>query len=189
MKVCITFVLLGFVLLSCGDSKNLDESLVDISKFKMDDSALEDGEDVRILGASGNLTSDDEMDFYNLIVVESLETGKTVNVLMPTYIFVDEYSRELQFYSFKTTFGRIVGSTGSKGLDKNVEKKVNLKDIQPPKFDKVLYDKEFIQTNVYNNPTIIGTLGKITTYQKDPNNLEEETEAPVVDVIDSLSKL
>lgn len=189
MKVCITFIFLGFILFSCGDSKNLDESLVDISNFKMDDAALEDGEDVRIIGASGNLTSDDKMEFYNLIVVESMKTGKTVNVLMPTYMLVDEYNREVQFYSFKTTMGRLLGSTGANGLDKNMEKKANIKDIQPPKFDKVLYDREFIQTNVYGNPTIIGTLGKITIHQKDPNHMEEEVEELRDAVIDSLSHL
>ena len=167
MKIFIGFTLLGFLLLSCGDSKNLEDSLVDISKFKMDDTALEDGEDVKIIGASGNLTSEDEMDFYNLVVVKSLKTGKTVNVLMPDYIYVDGGNRNVQFISFKGEMGRLIGATKSGSFEKGQ----NIKDVKPKEYDRVLYDKEFIKVNVYDNPTIIGSLGKITIKQMEPDTL------------------
>ena len=73
----------------------------------MDENALKDGEKVRILGASGNLTNDDKMDFYNLIVVESLETGKEVNVLMLNYIHVGESPQTLNFISYDTPMGKL----------------------------------------------------------------------------------
>ncbi len=171
------------VLSSCGsEDKNLEQYLVDVSKFKIDNAALKDGEEIRILGASGNLTNDDEMDFYNLVVVESLETGKVVNVLMLDYIFVDENNRDLNFISFETQTGKMYALNASDAFEPNA----NIDDIEIPTFDKVLYDTEYIQDDIYGNPTVIGGLAKV--YKASPENFINDGEVnqdAIKKVIDS----
>lgn len=184
MKARFFFLLTTlFLLQSCGSDKNLDQYLVDVSKFNMDETALKDGEKVRIIGASGNLTNDDEMNFYNLIVVESLETGNVVNVLMVNYIFVDENNRDLNFISFETEMGKLMGATGNDGTVKGK----NIDDLEIPKFDKVLYDTEYLTEDLYGNPTIIGGLAIVThaspETKGDVDKMKEEAIEKVTDSI------
>lgn len=173
MKITTLFFFISIFLLSC-ESNTIEENLVDVSLFEIDNTALKDGENVRIIGASGNITNEDEMDFYNLIVVKSLETGKVVNVLMINYIFVDEYNRDVNFISFDTPMGKL-SAMAHKG---DLKSGTNTKDIELPKFDKVLVDLEYLTEDVYNNPTIIGGLGILDQMSPasigDPEKLKEE---------------
>jgi len=185
MKVPFILFLTTILLFSCGsDEKDLDQYLVDISKFNMDENALKDGEKVRILGASGNLTNDDKMDFYNLIVVESLETGEEVNVLMINYIHTGEGPQTLDFISYDTPMGKLAAMDPAE-----VPKNIKVSEIELKKHQKVLYDTEYIQADVYDNPTIIGGLGIVSHYQTDPQNLEKEVDEIIENVTDSLSGL
>jgi hypothetical protein len=157
MKRLFTLVSITvFVLSSCETRpKNLDEFLVDISEFSIDNTILEDGHYVEILGSSGNLTGDHDFDFYYLIVVRSEETGDTINVLTTTFYQTDLNDSRTQFISNSSTMGKLIENA------QNTEEiqGLNVKDIGSKSFDKVLYDTEYIQMDVREYPAVTGNLG------------------------------
>lgn len=151
------FILLAFYFLcSCETGpRNLDEFLVDTSDFDIDTSVLKNGQYVKILGSSGNLTRDHEMDFYNLIVVRSEETGDTINVLTTTYYQVDLNDSRTRFLSNSSGIGKLIeNAQNSESLEG-----INIKDLESITYDKVLYDTEFIQVDVLKYPAVTGNLG------------------------------
>lgn len=157
----ISFLLIGcltFLMLSCENgAEDLSDSLVDISEFKIDTSALKDGDYVQILGLSGNLTQEHKHNFYNLIPVVSERTGDTVNVLMTTF-FHKTSSRRTRFMSNSTGMGKLMESAFD---DKHLKGK-NINTMKAKRFSKVLWDKEFIEIDVRRFPAVTGTLGEFT---------------------------
>lgn len=144
------------VLFGCKSGpKNLNDLMVDITEFQIDNSILEDGDYVRILGCSGNLTREHEIDFYNLIVVVSERTGDTLNVLVTNYYQVDENDPNTRFISNSSLVGKLlegISDNGSIDVD-------NVNDLKSKSFDKVLYDSEYIQIDVRNYTAVTGNLG------------------------------
>lgn len=153
MKLFTIVLLLICSLCSCKSGpKNLDEFMIDISEFKMNDSILRDGDYVEILGSSGNLTEEHEIDFYNLVVVRSEKTGDTVNVLVTNFYQSDLNDPRTRFMSNSSLMGKLVENT------ENLDGK-NIKDLKSKSFHKVFYDSEFIQVDVRKYPSITGNLG------------------------------
>lgn len=140
---------------SDSGSKNLDEFMVDISEFTINDSILKDGDYVEILGSSGNLTRDHEIDFYNLVVVRSEETGDTINILVTNYYQADLNNSRTRFMSNSSNVGKII-ERADNSEDLNGK---NVKDINSKSFKKVFYDSEYIQVEVREYPAISGNLG------------------------------
>lgn len=129
--------------------------MVDVSEFTIDTSILRDGDHVKILGASGNLTSEHEMDFYNLVVVQSKETGDTVNVLVTSSFVLTSKNQHTKFISNQGEIGKVLNLVSrSENLNN-----LNIKDLKEIKYNKVLYDTEYIQVDVRKYPAITGSLG------------------------------
>jgi hypothetical protein len=142
------------VLFGCNNGqRDLEEFMVDVSEFKINDTILKDGSYVEILGSSGNLSKDYEIDFYNLVVVRSEATGDTINVLVSNFYLSMLNQKRTQFISNKKVIGKLIENLGSPN---NTE---NLKEVTPKSYNKVLYDREYIQDDVLKYPTIIGNLG------------------------------
>jgi hypothetical protein len=146
-------------LVSCSSGPNdLEPFMVDLSEFRIEQGALKDGEKVQILGASGNLTKEHKIDFYNLVVVRSLETGDTVNVLVTTFFQADQNDPETVFISNTSLAGKLFENP--EDLERVEGKKAD--EIEALKFDKVFYDSEFIQVDVRKYPAVTGLLGDFT---------------------------
>lgn len=159
MKLFTIVLLLICSLCSCkSGSKNLDEFMVDISEFKINDSILRDGDYVEILGSSGNLTKEHEIDFYNLVVVRSEKTGDTINVLVTNFYQSDLNNPRTRFISNSSLMGKLVENV------ENTEKLdgKNIKDLKSKSYNKVFYDSEFIQVDIRKYPAITGNLGDYT---------------------------
>lgn len=149
-----------FIHSACNSGpRNLDEFMVDVSEFNIDKNALKDMEEVEILGSSGNITTEHEIDFYTLVVVRSIETGDTVNVLMTTFNLIDVQNRQTKFISNNGITGKLLETTP----DPDANGKVNLKDLKAKTYKKVLYDTEYIDVDVRKFPTITGILGDYHT--------------------------
>ena len=149
-----------FALLSSCSSKseNLDNYLVDISEFNIQNDILKDGDYVEILGSTDKVTKDDQQNFYNLVVVKCEETGDTVNVLVTSFFQSDLNNPRTRFISNSSVVGKIFERSGD--LEKlNGD---DLRELEPKSFDKVFYDHDFIQVDVRQYPSIAGTLGDYT---------------------------
>jgi len=138
--------------------KNLDPFMVDIAEFKINNEILKDGDYVEILGSSGNLTLDHEIEFYNLVVVRSIETGDTVNVLVTTFYEANLNNPKTRFMSNSSFAGKLIENI-SNLEDLTAE---NLNTLKPKSYKKVFYDSEYIQVDVREYPAITGTLGAFT---------------------------
>lgn len=158
MKNTIPFFFVVIIILSACSTgpKDLSEFMVDASEFKINDTVLKDGEEVEILGSSGNLTKEHKIDFYNLVVVRSLETGDTVNVLVTSFFQADLNDPKTKFLSNSSIMGKIMENSD------DLNKLDNVKDIKAKKYSKVFYDAEYIQVDVRNYPAIAGSLGDFT---------------------------
>lgn len=144
LSLTISIITLIFLSACNNGPRNLDEFMVDISEFNIDNNALKDMEEVEILGASGNITAEHEIDFYTLVVVRSMETGDTVNVLMTTFNPIDVQNRQVKFLSNNNILGKLLENTPD--FDENG--KANLKDLKAKTYKKVLYDTEYIDVDV-----------------------------------------
>ena len=144
------------VLQSCNNKPmNINEFMVDISEFKIDNTILKDGDYVEVLGSSGNLTEEHNIDFYNLVVVRSEETGDTVNVLVTNFYQSNLNNPRTRFISNSSLIGKLLESNG----DPKKNDGINIKDIKPKSYKKVFYDREYIQVDVRKYPSITGNLG------------------------------
>jgi hypothetical protein len=154
MKKLVIGILALATFSSCENKvRDLEEFMVDISEFTINDSILKDGDYVRILGSSGNLTEEHEIDFYNLVVVESEETGDTVNILVTNFYQSDLNDPRTQFLSNSSLEGKLVENF------KDIQDKIKIDEIEAKSYDKVFYDSEYIQIDVRKFPAITGNLG------------------------------
>ena len=152
------YLLLIFGLFACSDSeteKDLTPFMVDVNQFKIDTGALKDGEKVEILGSSGNLTENHKVDFYNLVVVRSLESGDTVNVLITSF-FQATSNPETVFMSNTSIMGKAFENADE------IKDGDDITKMPSKKFNKVFYDTEFIQLDVRKYRAIPGNLGNFT---------------------------
>ncbi|MNU85183.1 hypothetical protein D3C71_749210 [compost metagenome] len=129
--------------------------MVNVSEFKIDTTALKDGEKVEIIGSSGNLTKKHHIDFYSLVVVKSLETGDTVNVLVTNFFMADLDNPQINFISNTSTAGMLLENVES---SEDIDNK-NINKLSPKKFKKVFYDTEYIGVNTREYPAITGNFG------------------------------
>lgn len=146
------------VFYSCNGNKleDLGQFMVDISEFNIDNSILKDGDYVEILGSSDKLTRDHKINFYNLVVVRSKETGDTINVLVTNYFVASSNNPETRFISNLSDIGKLVDQQDNLIDLKEGE---NIKNLKSKSFKKVFYDTDWISVDVREYPSITGNLG------------------------------
>lgn len=179
MKPILSFTILFLILTSCGGPIDLETSMVSLDGFKMDPYILKDGEEIEIIGKSDKITPEHKIDFYNLVVVRSLETGDTINVLATTFIHPGQNGAHVKYISTESTHGLILEAQS----DKKDLNDGNINDLKAKRFNKVFYDKDFIQEDVRRFPTIIGIIGDYTII----NNVEKQKD--IDEAIDSLLEI
>ena len=162
MKYFYFIALMAFTLASCGDTYEF----WDISKFKMDNRALEDEEEIKILYTSQGPDYNRKLEYYIHLVVVSQKTGDTVNILTTADNDISIADKHKVFNFFNQD------NVASKLLQMDVE---NLKDIKeleeitskPLKnIDKVARDPNFDFIADNNYPTVIGVIGTVTDSKK-----------------------
>lgn len=158
MKITICILALFTLLLtSCGKYKYWE-----VSKFNMDSTALEDGEEVKLYYASRGPDTNGEREYYYHLIVISQKTGDTVNVLTAL-------NNELTMLDKETVFSFLTqDNIVSKMIQMDPDDLANIKStddvnkIEVSEIIKVARDPEFDAIANNNYPTIIGALGTVT---------------------------
>lgn len=159
MKTTIIYSLTLLILLftSCGKYKYWE-----VSKFKMDSTALQDGEPVKLYYSSRGPDSNGEREYYIHLIVISQKTGDTVNVLtaLNNELTMADKDSVFNFLTQDNIVSKMIQMDPDDLADiKNVD---DVNKIELTEINKVARDPEFdaIADNTY--PTVIGTLGKMT---------------------------
>jgi hypothetical protein len=151
----LTFIIL--LLTSCGKYKYWD-----ISKFKIDNNALEDGEAVKLYYSSRGPDSNGEREYYIQLIVISQKTGDTVNVLtaLDNELTMADKDKVFNFIAQNNIVSKMIQMDPDDLADiKNID---DVNKIEVKKINKVARDPEFDAIADNNYPTIIGTLGTVT---------------------------
>ncbi|MCF8428415.1 MAG: hypothetical protein K9I36_16900 [Bacteroidia bacterium] len=154
---CI-FGLFTLLLLSCETNYEYWE----VSKFKIDNTALEDSEEIKLLYTSRGPDYNRELKYYIHLIAISQKTGDTVNILTTADngITRDDKDKIFNFFNQENLASKLIQ------MDLN-----NLKDIkhvddvnkvEMKKINKVARDPKFDNIADNNYPTIIGSIGTLT---------------------------
>lgn len=158
--------LFGLVLLLLGLSgcQNTYEYW-DVSKFKMDRHALNDEEEVELIYSSRGPDDNLDLEYYIHLVVVSQESGDTVNILTTLNNSLDgvEGNRIFNFFD-QDNIGTKIGQMDPETLldIKNVE---DITNREVPSIEKVARDRNFDDIADNDFPTIIGSIGILTSTQ------------------------
>ena len=152
------FGLLTLILVSCGDTYDYWEA----SKFKIDNTALEDNEEIKLLYTSRGPDFNKELKYYIHLVAISQKTGDTVNILTTADngLTMDDKDKIFNFFNQDNVASKLIQMDLDNLKDiKNVE---DINNAETKKIDKVARDPKFDNIADNNYPTIIGSIGTMT---------------------------
>lgn len=146
------------ILTACGSNYEY----WDISKFHIDNSALEDNEEIKLLYTSRGPDYNQDLEYYIHLITVSQKTGDTVNILTTADngITIADKDKVFNFFSQDNVATKIIQMDMESIKDiKHVD---DLDKMESKKIDKVARDPKFdyIANNDY--PTIIGSIGTMT---------------------------
>lgn len=160
MKTKFAIAALTLLICACGHKYEF----WDISKFTIDNEALAEYEKVQILYSSqGPYHDEDALPFYTHLLVVSLATGDTVNILTPTSHELSLDQKDQIFHFLKQD------NVATKLIQMNADEINNVKDIndlanQPAQIiTKVSRDPKFDFLADNNYPSIIGIIVTVHT--------------------------
>jgi len=155
MKTPALFLLIfcTLLLISCNNGYEF----WDISKFKMDENALEDYEKVKILYTSRGPDNNSDLDYYVHLIAVSQKSGDTINILsaFENYLTDGDKDSVFIFLSQNHVGNKIIQS--DKIMD--ITKITDIEKIPLKKINKVARDPRFDYIANNNYPTVIGTVG------------------------------
>lgn len=157
MKFIVFFISLTFLLTNCNEEKN---TFWDITKFKIVEGALANYEELKILYASNGPEQTSEDLFYYHIIVVSVKTDDTINILSTVNNDFKE-SDQFKVYNFlnQNNFDSIENKFDSTEISQS-----SLLDnsLKISRICKVVRDTNFDNITDNNYPTIIGFIGTFT---------------------------
>jgi len=158
-KVTIYFLgLFTFLMTSCGNKYEFWE----VSKFKIDNSVLEDNEEIKLLYTSRGPDNNKELKYYIHLIAVSQKSGDTINILSiaDNGFTMDNKDNIFNFFNQDNVI--------TKQIQVDLEKRKDIKPIDDmnkvelKKIDKVARDPKFDNIADNNYPAIIGTIGTFT---------------------------
>ncbi|WMJ74003.1 hypothetical protein RCC89_12635 [Cytophagaceae bacterium ABcell3] len=152
-----------FVLYSCGTSRY---EFWDIEKFNIDDKALEEYEEVKILYTSRGPGNNKKMSYYIHLIAVSQKSGDTVNILTTADngLKLEDKNKVFNFFTEDNIASKIMQMDPD-----DIEDIKSLEDIesQPSKtISKVARDPEFDEVADNSYPTIKGSIGTYVPNQE-----------------------
>lgn len=154
-KLIFFFGILLFLFQSCSS----EDKFWEISKFKMDEYALKENEEVKIVYSSRRpINYNEEQDYYFHYVVVSQKTGNTVNVLSAVENDISTNGDDVKYCFIRANHMRSILS--QVGIDKP-EKTPAINELSKSelrKYNKVVRDPKFDHIADNNYPTIIGLI-------------------------------
>lgn len=150
--------LLTFLMTSCGGKYKYWE----ISKFRMDNNALEDNEEIKLLYTSQGPGNNKNLEYYIHLIAVSQKTGDTVNILTTADngITIEDKDKIFNFFNMKN----VVSKLAQMDLDNiaDIKNTGDINKIELKKIEKVARDPEFDDIADNDYPTIIGSIGTMT---------------------------
>jgi len=158
MKLLYILGLLSLLLVSCETRYRIK----DISKFRMDATALADGEPIKLLYTSQAPDHNEDLSYYIHVIVVSQKTGDTVNVLTTADngFTLRDKDNVFNFFSQDNFVTKIIQMDSEKLKD--VKHIGDIDAFQLKKINKVVGDPAFDYLEDNNYPTVIGTIGTMT---------------------------
>jgi len=163
MKLIYSIALLGFLITSCSSNNSSSNSkskveFWDISKFNIDNNALTEYEEIKLLYSSRGLNYDQNNDYYIHIIAVSVASGDTVNILTPLKNGFKENDKDKIFnFMSKDNVATIAMMEQFQSLNKSKQSNSGLNNIS-----KVIRDPNFDYLADNDYPTIIGMIGVFT---------------------------
>lgn len=148
--------------MTCGSN----DEYWDISKFQIDDTVLEDGEEIKLLYASNRPGNNKDLEYYIHLIAISQETGDTINILtvLDNDISRNDKDKVFNFFNQDNLASQV--TSGIVQMDMENLKDINhiddFKQMEPPKIKKVARDPAFDKIADNDFPTIIGSIGIMT---------------------------
>lgn len=158
-KMTIYFLgLLTFLMTSCGNKYEFWE----ISKFKIDNNALEDNEAIKLLYTSHGPDYNKELKYYIHLIAVSQKSGDTVNILTTAHYRItrEDEDKIFNFFNQDNVASKLIQMDLDKIQDIKHIDAINKKEMK--KIDKVARDPKFDDIADNNYPTIIGSIGTFT---------------------------
>lgn len=133
-----------------------------LSKFNIDDTALNDGEEIKLLYTSNGPDENLEQKYYIHLVVVSQRSKDTVNILTTSKNFLDgkSGSKTFNYYKENSLFSKITQSVLNGENIKHID---DLKNVDHKDITKVARDVKFDYIADNNFPTVIGMIGKTSS--------------------------
>ncbi len=153
------FLLLFFsyLLISCGSNY----SYWDVSKFKMDKSALSDSEEIKLIYSSRGPDFNENLDYYVHLICISQESGDTVNILTTSRNDLKSSDGDRVFHFFdEDNIMTKMSRMNQKGAGE-INHVDDLDKLEPLNIKKVARDPEFDEIADNDYPTVIGSIGTI----------------------------
>jgi hypothetical protein len=166
MNLKLIYLTATITMLAISCSNNYD--FWDISKFRMDNNALKDNEEIKLLYTSRGPDNNKKLEYYIHVIAVSQKTGDTVNILT-TFDNGFEQGDKDKVYNF---FDQ--NNIASKITHMNTDDIVQLKNVDDienkqikVKISKVARDPNFDYLADNDFPTVIGAIGTYTPNQEE----------------------
>jgi len=132
----------------------------DISKFRIDSTALQNNEEIKLLYTSRGPDNNKDFTYYIHVIAISQKTGDTVNILttVDNGFTIDDQDKVFNFFD-QNNIATKISQSDVENL-KNVEKLKDLEKTPLRNIKKVARDPKFNHIADNNYPTVIGSIGK-----------------------------
>lgn len=158
----LSLILTAIMLFSCENGYKY----WDISKFRIDNVALEDNEEIKLFYSSRGPDSNEDLEYYIHLIVISQKTGDTVNVLTTADNgFTKEDKDKVFNYFNQDSFATKVSQIGVDNLE-NIKDIEDINNIPAKDIKKVARDPKFDYLADNNYPTVIGSIGTMAKNQQ-----------------------
>ncbi len=158
LKSIYTISLLTIILTSCESQYKY----WDISKFNINNNALENNEEIKLLYTSRGPDNNKNLEYYIHLIAISQKTGDTVNILTTADngIKMSDKNKVFNFFNQDNLASKLIQ------MDlKNINDIKHVDDIhkmENKEIHKVARDPNFDNIADNNFPTIIGSIGTMT---------------------------
>lgn len=143
MKTIYILGIIALLFFGCDNQKGY--KFWDLSKFKIDTSALAENEEIRLIYTSRGPDLNNESKYYIHLIAVSVKTGDTINILTTAFNAITYEDRDKVFVFIS-----------QKKMD-------DITNKTTPKIDKVARDPRFDDIADNKHPTVFGAIGTMTT--------------------------
>ncbi len=158
-KPVLFFLMLTILFAACNSSSRY--KFWDISKFRMDKTALKDQEEIKLFYTSQGPDNNEKLEYYIHVIAISLKSGDTVNILTTANngFTMDDKERVFNYFDEDSYVTKSLLIDTDKLTDGNP---TDIDKLETKKITKVARDPKFDKLADNNYPTVIGSIGTVS---------------------------